>query len=262
MIGLSSSMRRRLLTQQQGMVHGVDYVSLLKGLELPRTGLVHRFASARFANRAFELRSGTQLCVFMEQYFRADVVDVREHVPLFITHTTEIATRKGLPHPGGLTNPEVLLTDLVVTRQHDEEVTGEAILTRHAASATTPAFETGCTLFRTYWAQCGARFSVCRRDGVNSPRASNLRWLFPVAEPIICTGVTDGQHKAQAVLVDELALDDHVNIREACRAATRRGFLPAGGSICAFRKMLAMQVLRVDLCRCVIPSVCLSWPTR
>ncbi|MFC6948356.1 hypothetical protein ACFQI9_27670 [Paraburkholderia dipogonis] len=61
------------------------------------------------------------------------------------------------------------------------------------------------------------------------------------------TGVTAAQQLVHAVLLDELVHHDHVTIREACRAATRRGSLPAGASVCAFRQLLAMQALVVDL---------------
>ncbi|MFL9866640.1 TnsA endonuclease N-terminal domain-containing protein [Paraburkholderia fungorum] len=247
-IGLSRSTRRRLLTRQhEGMVHGDRYVSPLRGLELPRSGLIHRFACAKFGNRTVELRSDTELAVFMEQYFRPHVIDIREHVPSVTSHTRAIALRNGLHHPGGTSNPEVLLTDLVVTLQEESAVWEEAILTRHSDGASTPALETECRLLGLYWRECGTEFSVCRRDGVNAPLAANLCWLFPVAEQILRTGVTDAQHLAHAVLLDELAHHDHVTVREACRAATRRGSLPVGASVCAFRQLLAVQALVVDL---------------
>jgi hypothetical protein len=248
MIGLSRLTRRRLLTRQhEGTVHGDSYVSPLRGLELPRSGLIHRFACARFGDRAIELRSDTQLAVFMEQYFRADVVDIREHVPSFTSHTTAIALRAGLRHPGGPTRPDVLLTDLVVTLQKDGVVKEEAILTRHVGSASNHAFQTECALLESYWVQCGATFTVCRRDGANSPLTANLCWLFPVAEQIVRSGLTDVQHQAQRVLLDELVHHDHVTVREACRSAAQRGSLPAGASVGAFRQLLAMQALVADL---------------
>lgn len=251
MIGLSRSTRRRLLTRQQaGLEHGGGYVSPLRGRELPRSGLIHRFACARFGNRPVELRSDAELCVFLEQYFRKDVVDIREHVPVVTSHTVAIAQDYGLQHPGGLTHPEVLLTDLVVTLQKDGAVKDEAILTRHAGTASSAAFRTECALLERYWSQCGATFSVCHRDGVNSPLAANLCWLFPVAEQILRTGVTAAQQLVHAMLLDELVHHDHVTVRQACRAATRRGCLPAGASVYAFRQLLAMQALAVDLSAC------------
>ncbi|WP_322048264.1 TnsA endonuclease C-terminal domain-containing protein [Paraburkholderia sp. J67] len=248
MIGLSCSTRRRLLTRQHlGMLQGEEYVSPLRGLELPRTGLIHRFACARFENRTVELRSDTQLCVFMEQYFQEDVTDIREHVPALTTHTTAIAVRHGLQHPGGITNPEVLLTDLLITRQKAGELVQEAIQTRHSDSASTQAFRTECALLEYYWSACGASFSVCCRRGVDSPLARNLSWLFPVCEQVIRTGVTAAQQRAQSVVLEELTAHDHVDVREVCRAATRRGSLPSGTAVGAFRRLLATQVLRVDL---------------
>lgn len=248
MIGLSRSTRRRLLTRQHaGQLHGDGYVSPLRGRELPRSGLIHRFACARFGDRPVELRSDTELCVFLEQYFRTGVTDIREHVPSVTSHTTAIALRNGLHHPGGTSNPEVLLTDLVVTLRKDGAIKEEAILTRHSHGASTPAFETECRLLELYWRECGTEFSVCRRDGVNAPLAANLCWLFPVGEQILRAGLTGAQQLAHAVLLDELVHHDHVTIREACRSASRRGSLPAGASVCAFRQLLAMQVLVVDL---------------
>ncbi|MDP9649667.1 TnsA endonuclease C-terminal domain-containing protein [Paraburkholderia caledonica] len=183
----------------------------------------------------------------MEQYFRTWVIDIREHVPSVTSHTTAIAARHGLRHPGGLSQPEVLLTDLVVTLQKDGVVKEEAILTRHSDGASTPAFENECRLLELYWTECDTEFSVCRRNGVNAPLAANLCWLFPVSEQILRRGVTDAQQLAHAVLLDELVHHDHVTVREACRSAARRGSLPAGASICAFRQLLAMQALVVDL---------------
>lgn len=248
MNGLSRSTRNHLVARQRyGMAHGEHYVSPLEVRELPKVGRVHRLTCARFAERPFALRSDTEFCVFLEQYFREEVIDIRPHVPSVTSRTLAIAARSGLRHPGGLTNPDVLLADFVVTVQSAEAVTEQAIVTRHAETGSTASFETECALLEAYWAECGAAFSVCYRDGLNGALARNLLWLFPIHEQIVRAGVTRAQQRAQTVLLDEVMHHDHYTMREACRSAACRGALAAGASVLALRQLLATRLLVVDL---------------
>lgn len=226
---------------------GVEYESPISVRQLPKIGLVHRISCRRFGERHLHIADNQRRAVFLQEYFREGVCDIRENVPTRLDSTLEVAASLGLRHPKSRGVATTLFTDFIVTLNVDGQDVDEAILVRRKPYSAPVSGDREYEILRDYWDARSVSVRLAPSDGLRSWWARNLAWLYPCRERLECTPLSERELFAQDAVLTELTTESHLSTAHACRNATTRRKLEAGESIRALRQLFAAGWLATDM---------------
>lgn len=189
--------------------------------------------------------SDHEYMAFLELWWDADVIDIREQYPLGLMRTLRIAGQLGIKHPIDQRSGILLTqtTDLLVTKGPHDAVTFNAWAVKDKSALLDERAMDKLQIERCYWIEMGVPWQLVVNDGLNSVRAVNLSWLLDFENTL-----RKGRDLVDAACVSRVL----AAVRECravvagtvCAALDTRSKSPPGAHITAFRFLLLVRLLR------------------
>lgn len=241
---------QRYIKEGRGQGTGADYVPWIKIHDFPSRGVCSRIRG-RTTGRIHHLLSRNESAYFYLLDCSANVSDIREQFPLRLQDTLDIARSLGIRHPWDYSSafPIVMTTDFLIT-------TPDGLLARTVKE--TDALSDSRTLEKfaiehAYWERHAVDWKIVTEKQIDFEKSRNLQWLYygqSLDEIVPDCRKHDRILAAFLELYETsgLPLSDAVEIVETCHS------LPPGGGIAAFKKMIILGLIRLDISQRIDPA--------
>lgn len=247
--GLDEARIKRFHREKRGLGSGKDYKPWLIVSDVPSKGRSHRFYCP-LTEREIHLLTDSEFYSFLNYWWDADVIDIKEQFPLNRRETFEIAAFCGINHP---TDPHsgtllVITTDLLITYRIGDETKIIAIAVKEASDLEVERVLEKLEIERQYWNRRGVTWRITTNLQVKNNFSKNLDWILDRNQ----RGSEDGENN----VIDTIVLDRIISgktdmpytpVKLVCKSIDREFGYKLGTSLAGLRRLLSVKALRVDL---------------
>lgn len=241
---------RKYIKEGRGQGTGADYIPWIKIHDFPSNGVCSRIRG-RTTGRIHHLLSRNESAYFYHLDCSEKVSDIREQFPLRLQDTLDIARSLGIRHPWDHSSdfPIVMTTDFLVT-------TSDGLLARtvkETAALSDARVLEKFAIEHAYWNRYAVDWKIVSEKQINFERSRNLQWLYYGQSLEELVPDCRKQDRIIAAFLDlyetsGLPLPDAVEIVETFHS------LPPGGGMAAFKKLIILGLIRVDLSHRIDPA--------
>ncbi|MGO9952488.1 MAG: TnsA endonuclease N-terminal domain-containing protein [Dissulfurispiraceae bacterium] len=249
--GLTEARISRFIREGRGIGTGKNYKPFWTVGDVPSCGRVHR-VYCPITEREHHLLSDNEYYAFLLQWWRDDVIDIREQFPfLDRRETLEIAARCGVPHPvdphsGALW---VLTTDIVITVRTSDGTELFAYAVKDAEALCEKRTLEKLEIERRYWERHEVQWSILTNQQVKCTFTKNLAWILS-SYGLSHIG-SSSQNLDLNLIRRELATGQlthpQMPIRLLCSTVDRRLNYRSATTLGVLRQLLGAKVIGVDL---------------
>jgi len=249
--GFNESRISRFIREGRGKGTGKQYKPWLTVSDVPSLGRVHRVFCPK-TERVHHLLSDNEYFAFLIQWWRDDVIDIREQFPLLDRRETlEIAARCGVPHPVDPLSRAlwVLTTDLLVTIDTAHGTDTVAYSIKQADDLMTERTLEKLEIERIYWERREVEWYILTDQHVKNPFTKNLSWVLDSG----CSYVNGQNHNS----LDDIAISHEIaaeqqarpeaSIRSICKSVDNKCGHRSGTSLASLRRLLGTKHITVNL---------------
>jgi hypothetical protein len=214
------------------------------------SGRVHRIGNARDENDYAYLASDCEFATYLYFYFSSKVANIATQVDCEPGQTRRIALELGIEHPKNRRKrPWMISTDLLVTFVDNGKTWQEAVNVKHRAfDVSERRFRNLCSIEARYHHERGAKWWLCRSNGLNTNWARNYLWLYPAADDFYRSGLIQEQVRIRDLFLRRLRRPRGAHtVRDLCRMMTESDGLETGAAVSAYRSLLATQTIWCDM---------------
>jgi TnsA endonuclease N terminal/TnsA endonuclease C terminal len=200
-------------------------------------------------SRPLHLHSHGEHAAALEGWWREDVVDIEEQKGLPTAKTCRAAACLGIHHPvyRKLRRPAVLSTDIFLVCSKDGMFTYEAQAVKNVHASLTGRCERLLAIEQEAWRQDGVPWTLVLADGMNARRSKNLAWLQQCENDMHARRPSDAEISAREHLLTRIRKRVDRFVIDACRAVEREGGFESGTAARAFRQIVTLRRIMVDL---------------
>lgn len=239
---------RRKLSEQERAKKAGTYLRWFHTRDMPGSGTKTRLVCEKAAADELHLMSDAEQAVFLEAWYRDDVVTIFDQYALDREKTQRAALALSIDHPryDGRTEPAVLSTDLVLN------VRCGSTYIREANSVKTAGFSDGelkrtQLIERRTWQDQGAIYRSVTANGMHANRSKNLAWIFRAHNDTVGRHLSDTELVAQREILRLFRRRKDMRIVDACRYIDRTFELASGSGAQAFRQLAGGKYLAFNL---------------
>ena len=246
----SEKQYQRYIKEGRGQGIGAEYIPWIKIHDFPSSGVCSRIRG-RTTGRIHHLLSRNESAYFYLLDCSAKVSDIREQFPLRLQDTLDIARSLGIRHPWDYSSdfPIVMTTDFLIT-------TPEGLLARTIKETEALSDHRVLEKFaieQAYWKRHAVDWKIVTEKQIDFEKSSKIQWLYygQSLEELV-----PDLRKQDCILAaflemyetSGLPLPDAVEIIETCHT------LPPGGGMAAFKKLIILGLIHLDLSRRIDPA--------
>lgn len=241
---------QKYIKEGRGQGIGAEYIPWIKIQDFPSNGVCSRIRG-RTTGRIHHLLSRNESAYFYLLDCSENVSDIREQFPLRLQDTLDIARSLGIRHPWDYSSdfPIVMTTDFLIT-------TPEGILARTVKETEALSDRRVLEKFaieQAYWKCHAVDWKIITEKQIDFEKSRNLQWLYygqPFEELVPDLREQD---RILAAFLDMyetsgLPLPDAIEIIETCHTLT------PGGGVAAFKKLIILGLIRLDLSQRIDPA--------
>jgi len=242
------TLARKLAEQARANKAG-EYRRWIHTRDMPGSGVKTRLFCEKAPADEVHLMSEAEHAVFLEAWWRSDVVAILEQYALNRDKTQRAAAELNIDHPTyrRTGEPAVLSTDLVLLVQSGNSYHREVLSVKGGGPRGIRPLTRSQEIERRTWENEGARYKAVAVYGMHADRSKNLAWIFRAANDMLGRDLSEAELTAQRALYQLVRRCPSMSVMEACREVDRSLAIPAGSGVRAFRQLAATKRIRFDL---------------
>ncbi|OJA23133.1 heteromeric transposase endonuclease subunit TnsA [Burkholderia ubonensis] len=244
----NGTLARKLAEQDRAKASG-EYRRWIHTRDMPGSGIKTRLFCEKAAAGELHFMSEAEHAVFLEAWWRSDVVAILDQYALNRDKTQRAAAELNIDHPTyrRTGEPAVLSTDLVLLVRSGDSYCYEVLSVKGAWTRGIRPLTRCQEIERRTWENEGARYKTMVAYGMHADRSKNLAWIFRAANDMLGRDLSDAELTAQRSLYQLVRRRPSMSVIEACRNVDRSLAIPAGSGVRAFRQLAAMKRIRFNL---------------
>lgn len=230
------------LTDKRGEGIGKDYIPFFKVHELSSSGESIRIWGAK-TSRIHHLLSGLEFLTFQVFDWSSRVVDIREHFPLNLSETTQLAENLGMNHPEANKGLKVVTTNFLIDVVGGDKL---AINVLYKKDLSKKRNLEKLQLEKAYWENKGIKWLIVTEEQFSDDLKENMAWIRPYVY------LSDDEkmqidNETQKVLFPRLQMGSAKSLLKYCGELDDSYQLVPGSHLEMLRKAVANKRLSVPL---------------
>ncbi|MFP3588534.1 TnsA endonuclease C-terminal domain-containing protein [Paraburkholderia sp. SIMBA_055] len=243
-----TTLARKLKEQELARKAGI-YLRWFHTRDMPGSGTKTRLVCEKAAADELHLMSEAEHAVFLEAWYRDDVVTIFDQYPLDREKTQRAALALNIDHPryDGRTEPAVLSTDLVLNVRRGSTYIREPNSVKSARSNGEKTLTRAQLIERRMWQDEGAIYRLVTANGMHASRSKNLAWIFRAHNDTVGRQLSESELIARREILRLFRKRKDIRVVDACRCVDSNFELASGSGVQAFRQLAGAKHLAFDL---------------